>query len=107
MSVLALFYKSDNIFEIRGLVDNDAAFVNTATVNCTLVDAAGAEIAGETWPKVAAYIAASDGDYDLAVADTVTVTADQIGLVLQIDADDGAGRKGYWEIDVNVVVRKH
>lgn len=105
--VLALFYKSDNVFEIRGLVDNDGVFVNTATVNCTLVDAEGVEISGETWPKAAVYITASDGDYDLAVADDVTVDKDQIGLVLQIDADDGAGRKGYWEIDVNVVVRKN
>lgn len=76
------FYRNDNLIELAGLKDElTEAFVNDATVTAVMKDAAGANVAGQSWPLVMPYISGSDGiyrgvldaDLDLAVGDRVTV----------------------------------
>lgn len=45
------------------LIDEDDAPINDATVDVTLKDADGNEIAGETWPIAMNYVSTSDGRY--------------------------------------------
>lgn len=52
-----LYYENDNLIEVTATDksgDTDSA-VTTGTVTVTLLDAAEAEVAGETWPLALAY----------------------------------------------------
>lgn len=97
---MAVYVSNTNLLELAGLKSFiEDAFVNDADVTVTLVDAAGEEVAGQTWPTAMDYIVASDGNYRAILKDTLEMVA-KAHYVAQIRADAGTDRVGYWEFPV-------
>lgn len=78
-----IYINSDNLLFVRGVQNTlTEEFINDATVELTLLDSAGVEIVGQTWPLVMTYQTASDGNYYGTVEDTINVE----------DGDEGTAR---------------
>ncbi len=92
-------YLSDNVVEVVGLVDPAGAYVNSATVEVTLLDSAGAQVAGETWPVACAYVAGSDGVYRGPLRDALTVSPRRRYHAI-VTADAGADLRRRWRLPV-------
>lgn len=104
MTRCALYVSNDNVIELFGLRDASAPagdFLNSASVQYTLYDAAGAIVAG---PTNMLYLANSDGCYQGLVANTVVLIAGA-RYRAQIDADAGADKFGRWEFDIPAEIR--
>ena len=88
-----------------GLVDSLTGLpINDATVTATLKDAAGANIAGQTWPLTLAYVAASSGIYRGTLAPTLAVS-DKQALTCVVDVTAGSA-KAHSEIPMVGAIRK-
>jgi len=90
---------NDNILELD-LFKNEAAgtFINSgATMSVTVVDSAGTEVTGQTWPATLSYVAASDGKYRATLED-VAAFVDGSKYTAKITADGGPGLKGFYEL---------
>lgn len=72
--LLELPIGSTGILDVS-LIDEDGAAINDATVEVTLKDADGIEIAGETWPIAMNYVASSDGKYTVTLTHELEVEA--------------------------------
>ncbi len=107
MSVVrVLFHESDNLLELDGLQDAlTLAFINNATVTARVLDRAGTEVTGQTWPLTLGYVAASDGDYRGNLSDTLALDKGQV-VTVEIIADGGAGLKRKFEIEARVGVQE-
>jgi len=103
-SSLTLYKLNDQYIQLDGLADDTGAFINSATVLGTLYDKQNHPVAGATALSFT-YVALSDGTYKAAIPETFDPPAGS-GYSLDIDADDGAGTQGHWEIDVIVQIRK-
>lgn len=96
MTCDALLVANDNILEVKELTDPaTGAFINNAIVTAILVDAAGAEVAGDTWPKTLAYVSASNGTYRATLEQTLAITHGRT-YTARITAL-GNGFTGFWE----------
>lgn len=90
---------------LSGLSDaRDDSPVNDATVTATLLDTAGEEVTGETWPVALAYVADSDGDYRGVVSNAVELT-ERRRYTLRIEATRAGLGSGEWEIPVRALDR--
>ena len=93
---MTAFVSNTILLRVNGLFNVvDAAFVNAGTVTATIVDSNDNEVDGETWPITLAYVAASDGNYRVALDDEVAFVA-AASYTAKITALDGAS-KGFWE----------
>lgn len=98
-----LFYLNDNLVEVLGLTNAaTGAFIDSATVTCSLVDSAGSPVTGAT--NISLITLGSGGDYRGTIPDTASIERSDT-YVAQITADGGAGLMGYWEIDAQSIVR--
>ena len=98
---MALIFLTGNsmVIELLGLTDSITdAFVLDATVTITLLDDAGAEVTGETWPLTMTFVAASDGNYR-AVMDEAIVVIVGHQYTAQVTAIS-SGTTGFWEAPV-------
>lgn len=98
---MALIFLNGNsmVIELLALTDSvTEAFVNDATVAVTLVDDAGADVTGETWPLSMAYVAASDGIYRATMASAIVVTVGH-QYTAKVTAL-ASGTTGFWEVPV-------
>lgn len=94
-----LLDNNDSILEVDGLKNElTGVFLNAATVTVTLKDAAGADVAGDTWPKTLNYLAASNGTYRATLLYSLTLTAGSRYTAV-ITADGGAGLHAEWAMD--------
>ncbi len=97
---------TDDLFYVRGLRDAvTQTYVNDATVELTLYDKKAADggvpLAGMTWPLTLVYVAASNGDYQGTVEDTLIVPANYRGVAaIHID---GASLQRNLLLDVRFV----
>lgn len=75
--MLTLYVGSSNVVELTGLTNSVTGAVdNAATVTVTVKDATGAtNVAGETWPKSMAYVAASAGTYRATLSPNLAITS--------------------------------
>ncbi len=92
---VSLFVGNDNWIYVDGLVSKSLSgdtFENSATVTAQVKDLSGANIGSAV---TLSYIAASNGDYEGTIPDTLAITA---GVVYQVEvtADAGAGKKAVW-----------
>lgn len=73
MTDSTLHKNSTGIARVFGLADNDGVFQNSATVEITAFvnRKTGVTITGIALPLTLDYIAASDGDYEGAILDTI------------------------------------
>lgn len=91
---LVVIYLSDNLIRVLDLVDNSGAPGSTpvpvvsATVTANVKDGSGAAVVG---PLTLTSIAASN-DYEALIDDTSGLELNQ-NYEVDIDVDDGAGRK--------------
>ena len=104
--VAVIYYGNDMTLELADLTNETTGEnVNDATVTVTLVDAAGAEVTGDTWPKTMSYVTGSNGVYRTNLVDTLSLTRGA-KYVARISANGGAALQGYWEKDLICRVRK-
>lgn len=100
-----IFDKNDNLLELVDLKDVVAdTFANAAAVTVTLVDDAGVDVVGETWPLTMGYVAASNGLYRAVLKDTLTLVPDDL-YTAKIDVNDGANKQAHWEFLVRAETR--
>lgn len=100
-----LFIDSDNNIRVEGLqstVNGVEAYENAATVQVTLLDSLGAEVAGESWPKALLYETGSDGNYSTVLSDTLTLTSGA-SYVAEITTDAGVDKHGKREVKIRAV----
>lgn len=96
------YYKSDNLLEVDELKNKiTGAYINNATVTCTVVDDQGVQVSGETWPITLNYVAASNGKYRGNLKDTLNVSLDRY-YYAEITADAGTDLKRFWRIQLFV-----
>lgn len=86
-----LVYISDNLLWCRNLQNQlDDAYKNAATVTARVLDPAGDEIGGVSWPITLNYQSGTDGIYVGTLPDTMTTTMGDL-VTVEVTADAGAG----------------
>lgn len=103
MAQPVIYTANDNLLELTGFRDATAAagtFLNAATVTYDVKDKDGASIDSGTLT----YVVASDGNYRGTVADTVNLEDGQ-HVSIEVDANGGAGLRGFWEIEARALRR--
>lgn len=99
-NVNVIYTGNDTVIEVKGLKNEvTGAFLNSATVTATLVDAEGDQVAGETWPKTLAYVASSDGIYRATLPYTMSLAAGG-RYVAQISVNAGSGLRASFSLPV-------
>lgn len=105
MTVYALYKDNDNTFEYGGITDAAGAYLNTATVTLTAIkDSAGNVVAGDTFPKSMAYVAASNAVYR-ADTDRLLAVTSGLNYTAIIDAVS-VGKDAHLELDLICMTRK-
>lgn len=100
MDVLTIYAGNDALIEVKGLTDRSTGdYVNDATVNVTLLDAARVEVAGQIWPLAMTYVEGTNAVYRATLLASLPV-ASGARYTAVIDADGGLGLLAQWEIDV-------
>lgn len=100
MANLTGYLDSDNVLTVSGLINTiDSSYQNTATVQCTLQDANGNDVSGETWPLTMNYVSSSDGDYRATLVDTLVLSEGTYTAIITANAGMGQYRTFYIDID--------
>ena len=103
MAIGSLIVGTDNIIQVDALTDqDDGSYLNAATVTVTLMDAAGDEVTGETWPLSMPYVSASNGRYKATLSDVLVLVPNKRYQAV-IVADAGASKKRTWYFGVNAI----
>ena len=85
------------VVELSGLTNSVTEAVDTgATMEVTLLDSAGAEVPGATWPMAMPH--AGSGDYRATLPHTVELTDDAYYTAL-ITATGSGGEVGDWRVN--------
>lgn len=93
-----LFVGNDMVVEVRGLEDEiTGENIDDASVTCTLIDAEGDQVSGQSWPMTMANVAGSAGAYRGTLPRTIGIALAG-RYTLRIDVDAGPGLRGRWEI---------
>lgn len=102
---MATFVANTNVLDLTGLRNElTDAYINSATVTVTVKDEEGVEVAGQVWPLVMSYVAASDGNYRAFLADTLPFVA-KAKYTAFIEANGGANLVGHWEFHFKPTTR--
>ena len=100
MDVLTIYDGNDGLIEVKGLLDGvTGEYVSDATLEVTLRDAAGAEVAGQVWPLSMEYVPDTSGVYRATLLATLDLTLNA-RYVATITADGGPGLAAQWDVDV-------
>lgn len=92
-----LYRNNDQLIELIGLKDAaTGSYINDATVTVTLKDIEGNTVTGQAWPAPMLYVAASQGDYQAILEDTLELTIGEF-YVAEISATKGT-LKAFWEL---------
>lgn len=98
-NIHVLYVANDHILEVRALKNElTGAALNSATVTVTLVDADGADVTGDDWPKTLSHVANSAGVYRATLSHAMTLAEDG-RYTARITADAGNGLRAYWEME--------
>ncbi|MCP4251063.1 MAG: hypothetical protein GY778_28835 [bacterium] len=91
---------ADNVVFLRCLIDNtNGDTLAAATASVRILDSAGSELGGVTWPQP--MTALGDGDYRADIPDTLIVSVGQ-EITIEVTADDGPGRSRIFNEDTTV-----
>jgi hypothetical protein len=97
-------YQSDNVLEVSNLKNADAnEYLNSATVECTLVDSKGVLVQGQTWPLTLTYVASSNGRYKATLSYALVLIPNKM-YTARITAAAGPGLRRYWEMPLLVKI---
>lgn len=103
MSIETIYYLSDHIIEVDGLINKQTnAYINNAVVIVTLKTLDGVNVTGETWPLSMSYVASSNGKYRATLKYTLSLSKG-LNYVAHIDANGGAGLQRHWETILTVM----
>lgn len=93
---MAWLIGNDLVLDVTGLSDPvTGSYLNSATVTAVMKDAAGAELAGQTWPLTLGYVADSDGHYQGVLEDGLEMS--EFGRYwIEITVDSGGDLIGFW-----------
>lgn len=103
-TITVLYVGNDNILEVchvRNELTGD--FINDATVEVSLFDVAGEEVAGGTWPKSLVYVTDSKGVYRTMLPAVLTLLPNA-RYVAEVEAT-AAGTVGKWTLNCVARVR--
>ena len=101
MALLVYWQHNDNVLILDALKDYIAdTYINDASVTATLKDTAGNAVTGAT-DLVMSYVAGSDGQYRATIPYDITCTCRRMYTV-EITADGGSDRRGFWEVPVRI-----
>jgi len=92
--IQVIYLESSELIELIGLIDTSGpadVYVNDADCTLRVLDASGAEVAGENWPITMSYVAGSNGDYQATIGHTVQLIEGQ-EYAAKIVADSGSVR---------------
>ena len=108
MSAIRLFQGDNhNVLELRALTDEvTGSLILDATVQVTIHDAEGDEVAGETWPKAMALTteSPSTGKYRATLDSALAITSNN-EFKATVTAVSGSGIEAEWICDVLPAVR--
>ena len=97
MAARVAFVANTNILELLELKDSvNDTFINDATVTAVLVDLAGVEIAGQSWPVTLAFVLGSNGDYRATISELVKLIKDT-EFIFKITATKAGVGVGFWK----------
>jgi len=82
-----------------------SAYVNDATVTCTVKDADGVAVTGETFPVSGSYVAASNGRYEINISSALNVAAGD-AVTAEVTATSGSVT-GFWTLPIKVRTRRN
>lgn len=103
-----VYVANTNLIEVVGLKSAvEDAFIDGATVTVTVKDAAGAAVAGQTWPLTLESTDGTEpeGNYRGILKDTLELTAGE-SYYAHVDAVDGDDRVGHWEFHFTPKTRR-
>ena len=102
--ISTIFQNNDTLIELAGLQnETTGAYLNTATVTVTLIDATGANVTGATWPMAMSYVAGSNGLYRATLGFDLPLTENGL-YKANIIAIGGTGLRANWT--ANVICKK-
>ena len=91
MSCLRVRVGTTTILTVTGLRNAQTnAYINDGTVECTLLDANGDEVAGQTWPVTLTYVTASNGEYSAEIENDLVIESGDTGTAELDITGDGA-----------------
>jgi hypothetical protein len=93
-----LFIDNSNVIKIPVLTVSDSGLPDLgASVSVTVMDSAGAEVSGETWPVSMAHAGA--GEYKATLSDSLALTKNAV-YTARVTATGSGGQKGRWNCKV-------
>jgi hypothetical protein len=96
MTELTLYLYTDHILELVGLADGESgASIADATVQATLLDSDGTQIAGATWPQTLTAVPGTPGTYRGSLPHTLELVCNRT-VQVEIVADAGPGLYRTW-----------
>lgn len=99
-----VYIGNDNYIEVDGLKDKATdAYINDATVACTLKDSGGNNVTGQSWPLTLSYVASSNGKYRGLLDNALVLTARKM-YTAHITVV-GGGLDAAWELPVFAMTR--
>lgn len=104
-NITTIYVDNDSVIEVAALANAQAGTdINDATVTVHLKDAAGADVAGETWPKAMEYVDGSNGIYRATLPYTLSLSPGA-RYTATIIADANAGLRAQWSIECVARIR--
>lgn len=89
-----IYLDNSNVLELRSLTNSVTNAADTgATVAVTLLDASGAEVAGQTWPVSMSHV--SGGTYRVTLSSTIQLISGHV-YTARVDAVGSGGEVGEW-----------
>jgi hypothetical protein len=80
------------------------AFINNAAVSATLLDADNVPVEGPSWPAAMSLVAGSDGDYVLALPNTLNLVENALYTV-KVTAVAAGDMVGEWDMPLRALHR--
>jgi hypothetical protein len=100
-----IYLSNDNLLSVEGLKNSSSgSFMNDATVTATLKDSSGTSVSGQTFPVTLSYIAASDGNYQTTLENTLSMVEDSI-YTATIAATSSGGLYATWDFNLTATKR--
>jgi hypothetical protein len=95
--VAVVYINNTNELLLKGLRSEvEGQYLNAATVTVTVKDAAGADVAGTTWPKAMGYVAGTDGNYRVILGDVIVFLVG-VQYTAHVSVDAGVDRIARWK----------
>jgi hypothetical protein len=100
-----IYLANSTTVKLEGLESSvDASYVNDATVEMTIKDAQGNNVAGETWPLSMVYVTASNGNY-LGEVSHALALVDGAEYSASITATVPGGSRAEWVEPLAALIR--